>query len=544
MDFFKDGKKIIVYGYGQAFQIVKKILKMNIEFIIDGDRTKRGINNDGIVKHIDDVNNEDFVDKIIFILPFESREIMGILMGKGVKINQCIFLKELLDNEISFKNQYFTILSEYSKGLRMERANKLDYKNIDAEKLFKKWFEQDHLLYRGINLIELLASDISIILDYIYTPLAEVYLYWHPYEESYTIYGEGDILYPMFVRGRNDYYKRLESITAGIKDVKIITYSDVKLDFTKDMPITTYKFVFENKAHYDEISKYFVDQFERFYIKLNATEKKWLDYCIRFYMNCIDFYLDTLKINFKILVSTLPYYGEENIFKQLCNKGDAKSVHYQHGYYPCKKDYTKIYHYIIHFSSKSDYYLLWDEKTKQIFAEDFEIQDSNMHVLGVTPVPEKKQSKRLTNSFVVVCPGKITNDMVVINELIEDAIEISKIFGLSFTIRYHPLNVKFINIDSKLYKGTVSLDNFNVNDYDFAIGTMSSLLFELNEMGLAVYERIIPNWQGNYKTITELIEKIGVFYKKYEMKETLKIIHEEPEKNLYGEFIKKLVEEL
>lgn len=527
MNLFGD-KKIIIYGYGEAFHIVKQFLKMDIEYIIDNDVIKHGYGEHGLVKPLEEVNSIDFIDKIIFVFPFKHQEITKQLIQKGAKSKQIVYLKELLNNNQKFKKQYLYIR-------RVTREEKIDYNNIDLEKLYKKWFSQPALSYRGVNLIELMASDIAIILDYMYCPQVEVDLYWHPSEESYTVYGEGTILYPMFVRGRNDYYKRLETITSDIDDMKIITYSDVNLKWTSNFSKKKYTFKYEHKVLYDETALYLLEKFEQMYIKLKSEEKKWLDYCIKFYMCCIDFYLDILKIEFNVLVSFLPYYGEENILKQLSDNSNAKSVYYQHGYHLHKEKFSKVCDYILLFTSKSNYYLLWDEETKQIFIVDLNVEESNIYVLGMPFLSQKKQYKKIMKSFVVICPGEIVDNHKIIADLINDALTISEKFNLSFTVRYHPLNIKNIDIHSKLYKGIVNIENFDVNDYDFAIGTMSTLLAELDKMGLTVYGRNLPAWPGNYNSSSDLAPIVDLFYKSFKNKE---VVHQDlVNTNMYQEFV-------
>lgn len=524
LDRLLNAEDIICYGYGEAFQIINKNLDLNIKYIIDKDITKWGLSKEGIVitdlENISILNVKDF---LFFILPFNNNEIINNLKNLGVKQDNIITLQEILDKDKTFAELYrketrnsVNRLKIIKGDLRKKRAEQLNYKNIKSSKeVYSKWFEIPPIMYRNINLIELLAADISILLDFVYHPEFEIDLYWHPFEEEYSIYGDGEILFPMFVRGREDYYMKMNKISSGLSNkIRIITYTDVNIKNITNLNKKNIKFKFEYSSHQKFYAKEIIGYFEDIYFQLSNYEKRWLEFSTEFYVSMIDFYLDRLNLNFKLLVSILPYYGEENILSQIAKLNNNKIITYQHGDYPSETTINRIHNYILFFSFDLDYYLVWDEESKNRLINFAGKEKKKIIVLGSFNEYFYDESKLGDKKkFLVACPGKVKDDEEIILGLLKDAEYIARKFNIQFDLRYHPLNIKNQE-KSVFFDCLVSTENFSINDYDFAIGNQTTLIKELRNAGLPVFEKSSTCKMNYYKDPSELLGNIEKVYNK------------------------------
>lgn len=501
---------LICYGYGEAFAVINQLLDLDIQYIVDRDISKWGKTPEGYeVVGWEILKLLDISQYNILILPFQSNQIEGLIKETYIKENQIYLLKDVLEANEELKEQYDRLYSErikkkdvFKQKFRQVRANQLGNLRKELfEDEFKKWFVKvPKFTYREIVLNELLASDISILLDFVHNPDAEMDLYWHPTDETYHLYGEGNISVPIFVRNRPDFYQRIEKMTSDIKgNIQYISYHDVPLDFTSEMNVKSYHFHYELKEHHEVFSKNIIEAFEQVYFKLSPYEYQWLDYSIRFYICLIDFYKDILNIHLEIKLMLLPNYGEENLVNQM-NRSNSLSIVYQHGDYPAlDRPINKFHRFLLKYAFHVHRFMVWDEESKSrlIQLNPFATKD-NVIVLG--DISEMKYENTIKRKHFIVClPGKILNDEEAIEELIGISVEVAECLGLTFDLRYHPLNKKQKRIDTKIFIAEVSIEDFDINNYDFALGYSTTLIKELYNAGLPSYSLYTKQ---NYSTGT------------------------------------------
>lgn len=543
---------LICYGYGSAFYIISQIIDLDVKYIVDRDNTKWGTKKGYEVIGWEFLQLLDLSEYNFLIMPFESDDIVNTLINAGIERKRIYFLKNILNDSQELRNEYDNLYNKYIsnykykyRSLRLDQIGYVSQENF--EDLYKKWlYEIPFFEYRDIDLKQLLSSDITLLLDFVFNPEIDIDLFNHPIHETYRIYGEGPILATMFPRNRPDYYERLNFIIKDFRNsVQILTYSDNKLGFINDMEYKEFHFKYEYKEHYGTIADEIIRQISKIFFNLSFYEYRWLDYSIKFYLCLIDFYIDILKLEFKIKLLLLPHYGEENIITQI-NKLESQSVVYQHGNFIdsiSNRDYKNFAQYLYRYNFNVDYYLTWDEASKKSLQNILLNGESkDIRYLGNT-IEMRYTNNKINRHFIVSLPGKVKNDNKMILNLLSLAENIAEKMNLTFDVRYHPLNRKNIRIDSIKFKKEVTIENFDINKYDFSVSYLTTLIREFYSAGLPSFE------MGKFQTYSN-----GCFIEENELESLIRSLYYEWPKSLrlekdtsqiqsnYSDFLKGLLE--
>ncbi|RRJ62288.1 hypothetical protein EHV15_04490 [Paenibacillus oralis] len=505
MDILKElsEHRFVAYGYGQAFKIVSKFVDINCSIVVDNDPQKWGTNDGFYVIGSKHLKRIDLSQYKILIFPFDYYGIFIELLALGVEASAIYTLFELM-KDTKFRELYnehklsVPFPSTYSVDAELNCfTRKLRYQNVakqplNCRQLFSRWFNASiPLIYRGINLRQVLAANVSTLLEYVYLFESDVSLHYPPISESYDLRGNGDILVPMFARPRIDHVNRMRSIVNDItSDITIITYSDMDVNIHL-LPRRTYKFKFSFSRDEQYWVKRITQELEVAFFILTNDEKDWMSYLINYYIQLIDFYIDVLRINCKVMLSIFPYYEQENLLFQMGKLQGAVDVVYQHGNYTDATSNERFHPHLYTFALKSDYYLVWNQKAKHDLINVYEKEDTQVIVLG-NPMQIEKNNTASTSlkKFLIVCPGKVFDHLNKVNELLNDAELVADIFRLKYDIRYHPLN-KINPKDSILshFDKNVYANNCNYDDYAFFIGRESTLLDEIRDGGFRVFTK-------------------------------------------------------
>jgi len=516
---------IIVYGYGQAFKILKQFVNINCNIVVDNDPLKWGLKEDICVigiNHLKKINLESYC---ILICPFDNQSIINELLTLGVSKSSIITLKDLL-RDSSFQKLYNEhksaipsipinpLENELNKFIRTERSRNVERPNpFDCKQIFGKWFtSSSSFFYRRIDLKYVLAANISTLLEYVFSLERDVVFSYFPEREDYAFYGDGPIFVPMLARIRPDHIFRMNSIIESISsDVTILAYKDMDLKNSL-RPEKLFNFQFDLNRNEVQWTYTVIKEIESLFFFLSYEEKKWISYLTNYYIQLIDFYLDVLQIDCKITLSLFPYYQQENIISQISKLQGAVEVVYQHGNYTDKTSYKRFHSYLYGFAQLSDYYLTWNQRAKQDLVSIYDKAEQHIKVLGNPMQLQKKNNKKSLElkKFLVVCPGKVFNHLDKINRLLEDADFISNNFDMSYDIRFHPLNE--LNLEDRVmekFERSVNVNNCDYEDYAFIIGMESTLLDELIDGGFYVLNKVeVKTSRHEYVTNEDLYKKI------------------------------------
>lgn len=518
--------RFIVCGYGQAFTIVNKFVKINCDIVVDNDPRKWGAKEGHYVvgfKHLKRINLQPYK---VLVLPYNNQDILTELLTLGVKENSIYTLKELLIDQTFMKlyNDHKNLVppptinpieEELNKFIRSIRSQSIPKQfSIDCRQLFSKWFDSEPLIYRQIDLKQVLAADVSILLEHFHILDREIKLEYPPVAETYSLYGDGEIFVPMFARTRNDHVNRMKAIISGIiPNTTIMTYMD--FDINLDLKQTAiYDFVFNFNRIEEHWIRRIIEQLESIYYTLTIDEKDWLSHLINYYIQLIDFFIDTVRLECKVMLSLFPYYKQENIIFQLGKLNHSIDVVYQHGNYADETSKDRFHTYLYTFAMQSDFYLVWNDKARQDLITLHGKKKEQIFVLGnpMQIIRKKNDSAGTSKKFLIICPGKVLNHFRKIEELINAAEVVSKKFQMNYDIRFHPLNM--INWDLKkleYFSRNVNVNNCIYEEYDFFIGTESALLDEIRDGGFLVFSkvnnRIMHYEYTNNEELLFLVEK-------------------------------------
>jgi len=523
--------KIIGYGYGQAFHVINQFLKLDYEVVVDNDLSKWG-NTDGLlVIGANDLKKLNLAEYSALIFPFNNHEIIEQLISLGMKEERIYTLPELLrDNDFRLKYETYQKSTSFELPIIKtdETSRKLRYKRsemeakgkiVDCKETFKLWFESNaKFFYRNIDLKQVLAADISNILEYIYIVDKEITLHRHPLINEYKIYGDGEILVPMFAANRPDFINRTNSIISSILDkVTVITCNGYSFNNNPDK-IFIFKYSYSKVKQ--QLTQEIVQHFEKLFFKLSKFEKEWFEYSINYYIQLIDFYIDTLKPKLTMILSTSPYYQQESILCQLGRLCEAVEIAYQHGNYydlaSSQRFHPLLYFYVLN----SDYYLVWNEKGKTDLINEYGKKKEQIKVLGNSmQLVRKAEFVNKANKFLVILPGRVLNSNQKIYQLIDEAEFLSTTMNLNYDIRFHPLHhLNLVNLNAVNLNSVVSINDCYFDNYDFCIGMESTLIDEVRNGGYVVFNKVVNVDNTNYEYSNKL--------------ELLKLINGIPEINL------------
>jgi len=240
----------------------------------------------------------------------------------------------------------------------------------------------------------------------------------------------------------------------------------------------------------------------------------WLEHTTDYFIQLIDFYLDTIDYNFdfRLLLSIFPYYLQENILYQIGVQKNAKNIVYQHGNYVALNPECGFHMHLYNFAMESDYYLLWNEKSKNELFETHNKQLNKLIVLG-NPCKIEVLKNKKTNKFLLIFPGKVEMYEQKIQILVEHAERVADELNLKYDVRFHPLNYIALNkVDLRFFEKEVNISSCNFDDYDFYIGRESALLDELEDSGLMVYRHMdfISDIPSYYQSLNQLLDLVRV----------------------------------
>ncbi|MGG2109436.1 hypothetical protein ABFY60_02885 [Lysinibacillus pakistanensis] len=512
---FKE-KNVVGYGYGSTFHLVNEMGIIQWTYVVDKDPQKWGTKDGYIVvgvEYIKEINLEDFV---FLIFPYESQGIIEFFLSLGVPKSSIYTLKDLL-KDAEFNEEFNNKQQQEKDKNRINRELRSRVINIDSDHqaVFRRWFNNNiNLKYRDINLKFVLAASISTLLEYACEPSLDITLPFQPAESKYVVYGDGPILVPMFASIRADHHKRMAAILKEIDKelISIITFDDININNYDLKRIEHFKYSINEKN--TSLISSVIDTFEETYFQLTLNEKEWLKHTSDYFIQLIDFYLDVIDYNFdfRVLLSIFPYYLQENILYQISVQKNAKNIVYQHGNYIALNPELGFHMYLYTYAMESDYYLLWNEKSKKELFETHNKQLNKLIVLG-NPCKIEVFKNKKTNKFLVILPGKVEMHEQKIQVLVEHAEKLAAELNLKYDVRFHPLNYIALNKEGLHFFGKeVNISSCNFDDYDFYIGRESALLDELEDSGLMVYRHmeLIRDIPSYYQSINQLLDLVRV----------------------------------
>ncbi|WP_141506470.1 hypothetical protein [Paenibacillus luteus] len=494
-EYYKNDKKIIVWGSGSGYLKWSQQIDFHASYIIDNNKERWNEEVNGVkIKSPDVLNYEEKEKTVIFVLSYFFEEISKQLLKLGFKDKNIVSLK-MLERKINHETRL------------LRRVEFLSETSLSMQEFIEGIIEGiSGIKYREVELVPVLLPYIALLTSYLYEEDVYKNLFPIPLKREYHMKGAASILisYVWHKDHRPDHYELMKET---LKELPASSYMEMELKSYYDDRKYTSQETFEytaSKLEFKALVKKLSLVLNEKKFCLSSIEIEWLIHFTVYFLHFIDFsHVLLSKYPIKKYVTAFSNNSEENIIVQVAKGKGVKTLGLQHGTFGRKHEYNSVPFSHVYKYPTVDKMLVWGVHQAEILNE-IKLDNSEILVIGqakynLTDVEREglltHRKKFVKNkTFLIAFMGPGNREKEINQDILTFSDRLCEEFGWKYLLKVHPGN----NI-------SLSELQYNHNNCEEIITTHTNIRGLLKNIDFIITSSSVIIYEAIYEYIPALV---------------------------------------